>query len=119
MHKLTFISSLALCSFPFYGTSAAVAEGNYDKGKILAKSWECTNCHGLTGNERSSESPGSISIPMLAGQPAKYLVRTLNQYKSGARPDDNEDSRMIKRAGDLSDQEIEDIAAYFSAQKRY
>jgi cytochrome c553 len=114
MHKFTLLIFLAS-----FTNSTAFAEGNYDKGKELAKSWECIICHGLTGNERSLNSPGSLSIPMLAGQPARYLVRTLNQFKTRARVDDNEASRMSKRAGDLSDQEIEDIAVYFSVQKRY
>ena len=104
-----------------YTNSTAFAEGDYDKGKELAKSWECTKCHGLTGNERSPETPQDIyqSVPMLAGQPASYLARTLNQFKTRERVDDHKVSKMSKRAGDLSDQDIEDIAAYFSAQKRY
>jgi cytochrome c553 len=114
MHK--FAPLIFLASFT---NSTAFAEGNYDKGKELANSWECINCHGLTGNTTGPERQDSISIPKLAGQPVIYLVRTLNQYKTRARVDDNEDSRMSKRAGDLSDQEIEDIAAYFSVQKRY
>jgi cytochrome c553 len=103
----------------FYTNSTALAEGNYDKGEELAKTWSCTHCHGLTGNDRSTEIPGAMSIPMLAGQPTVYLVRTMNQYKTGARIDDHKASRMPERAKALSDQDIEDISAYFSAQKRY
>ncbi len=98
------------------GIGAAWAEGDYDRGKKLAKEWECTKCHGLTGNERSVDPP---FVPMLAGQPAGYLVKTLNEYKSGARIDEHIWSKMSMRAAALSDQDIEDIAAYFSAQKRY
>ncbi len=103
-------SSVALTAF---------AEGNYDKGLELAKEWSCTHCHGLTGNDRSANSPGSMSIPMLAGQPASYLVRTMNQYKTRERVDDKQPSRMSERAQALSDQDIEDISVYFSTQKRY
>lgn len=116
MHRFALLIFLAS-----FTNSTAFAEGDYDRGKELAKSWECTECHGLTGNERSAEGSQNTykSVPMLAGQPASYLVRTLNQYKTRARVDDHKASRMSKRAGDLSDQDIEDIAAYFSAQKRY
>ncbi len=114
MHKITL-----LIFFASYVTSTAFAEGDYDKGKELAKSWECIACHGLTGNERRPEGPQIQSTPMLAGQPASYLARTLNQFKARVRVDDHLSSKMSDRAGALSGQDIEDIAAYFSAQKRY
>ena len=76
-------------------------------------------CHGLTGNERRPDEPNVKSTPMIAGQPASYLVRTLNEFKSRQRVDDHESSNMSARAGALSKQDIEDIAAYFSEQKRY
>ncbi len=98
------------------GISAAWAEGDYDRGKKLAKEWECIRCHGLTGNERSVDPP---FVPMLAGQPVGYLVKTMNDYKSSARIDEHIWSKMSLRAKALSDQGIEDIAVYFAAQKRY
>ena len=49
----------------------------------------------------------------------RYLVKTLNDYKSGARIDEHIWSKMSLRAKALSDQGIEDIAVYFAAQKRY
>lgn len=99
----------------------AFAAGDYNRGKERALSWHCIGCHGLTGNDRSSSetSDAYISVPMLAGQPESYLIRTLKQYKSRERVDDHEMSMMSERAGWLTDQDIEDISAYFSAQKRY
>ena len=112
MFRIAAASGLCLA----IATSAAWAEGDYDRGKKLAKEWECFRCHGLTGNERSADPP---VVPMLAGQPVGYLVKTLNDYKSGARIDEHVWSKMSLRAKALSDQDIEDIAAYFAAQKRY
>lgn len=105
----------------FFAIPPAFAAGDYERGKERALSWHCIGCHGLTGNNRSSSESSDtyISVPMLAGQPASYLARTLRQYKSRARVDDHEMSMMSERAGYLSDQDIEDISAYFSAQKRY
>ncbi|MCP5037482.1 MAG: c-type cytochrome [Rhodobacteraceae bacterium] len=115
MHKFALIFCFASSM-----ASTAFAEGDYDNGKKLAKSWHCTNCHGVTGNERwPVKGEVLASIPMLAGQPAGYLIRTLNQYKTRERVDDHEISKMSERAQSLSDQDIEDISAYFSAQKRY
>jgi len=65
----------------------------------------------LTGNDRSSPetSDAYISVPILTGQPASYLARTLKQYKSRERVNDHEMSMMSERASYLSDQDIEDI----------
>ncbi len=56
---------------------------------------------------------------MLAGQPAGYLVKAINEYKAGTRADFDTWSRMSRRVKGLSDQDIEDIAAHYAAQKRY
>lgn len=106
----------AVCMCLTFGISATKAEGDYDRGKKLAKEWECIKCHGLTGNERSVDPP---QVPMLAGQPAGYLIKTMNDYKSGARVDEHIWSKMTVRAKALHDQQIEDLAVYFSKQKRY
>ncbi len=101
---------------PILSFGPVAAEGDYDAGKALAKEWECIRCHGLTGNERSVDPP---LVPMLAGQPEGYLVKTLNEYKTGARLDEHIWSKMTLRARALSAQDIEDVSAYFAAQKRY
>lgn len=105
------IPFLIACSFHM-----ALADDSYERGKKLVKSWQCVDCHGLTGNNRSV-APNYV--PMLAGQPAGYTVYALKEFKSGERKQSGTWSGMTLRAKALSDQDIEDIAAYYEAQKRY
>ena len=69
------------------------------------KAIACQACHGLDGIAKLPEAPH------LAGQPASYLVRELNAYRSGARR--NEVMSVVAKS--LSDDEIRDIAAYYAA----
>jgi cytochrome c553 len=59
-------------------------------------------CHGLDGK-------GNIR---LAGKKADYLAKQLRAFKSGARMNDT----MNAMAGNLSEQDIADLAAYFSSK---
>ncbi|SEL87613.1 Cytochrome c553 [Colwellia chukchiensis] len=72
-----------------------------------AKAATCAACHGNDGN-----SPVAI-YPKLAGQNAQYLVKQLQEFKSGAR----KDPVMAPMAAALSDQDMQEIASYFAAQK--
>ena len=83
----------------------AQARGNVEAGK--AKSTVCAACHGAEG---VSTVP---SFPKLAGQNPDYLVHSLQAYKSGKR----KNPIMAEQAKNLSDADIADLAAYFSAQK--
>ena len=71
------------------------------------KSQVCQSCHGPDGN---STNP---AFPKLAGQEADYLVKALGDYKSGTR----KNAIMSGFAAQLSPQDMEDLAAYFSRQK--
>jgi cytochrome c553 len=79
-------------------------EGDAEAGKNKAA--VCGACHGADGN-----SDAAIN-PKLAGQGEKYLVKQLMDYKSGAR----ENAIMAGQAGALSEQDMADLAAYFSSQ---
>ncbi|HVY80489.1 MAG TPA: c-type cytochrome [Steroidobacteraceae bacterium] len=89
----------------------AAASGNaFASGDVTAgrnKASACTACHGLTG-----VSPADL-YPHLAGQRAAYLVKQLKAFRDGAR----KDPLMEPMAKPLSDADIENLAAYFSAQK--
>lgn len=65
----------------------------------------CQACHGLDGLSKNPEAPN------LAGQIQSYLVKALMEYKSGARQ--NESMNIV--AKDLSEQDMADIAAYYSS----
>jgi cytochrome c553 len=69
------------------------------------KATACQTCHGLDGIARLPEAPH------LAAQPAPYLERELRAYRSGARRNEV----MSVAAKGLSDQDIRDLAAYYSA----
>ncbi len=85
--------------------SGAQAAGDVEAGK--AKSVVCLACHGPEGN---SVNP---MWPKLAGQHASYIKKQLNDFRSDKRAD----PLMTTQAKILqSDQDIEDLAAYFSAQ---
>ena len=92
--------------------AASVLPGNDtlaagDAGQGQAKSATCAACHGADGNSINPEWPS------LAGQHPQYLVSALQDFKSGGRTN----VLMSGQASALSDQEIEDLAAYFAAQE--
>lgn len=84
--------------------SGAQAAGSIEAGK--KKSQTCAACHGADGNSTTAE------FPRLAGQHADYLVKALRDYKSGAR----KDPVMAGFAAPLTDQDREDLAAFFASQ---
>ena len=83
---------------------AAQAAGSVERGQ--EKSATCTACHGEAGIATAPQWPN------LAGQYRDYLEHSLLAYRSGAR----QNAVMQGFAAQLSDQDIEDLAAYFSAQ---
>jgi len=85
----------------------AHARGDAKSGEAKAAQ-VCAACHGPDGNK-----PSAPDQPVLAGQYYDYLVRALTDYKSGARSN----GIMKGFAGQLSKQDIEDLAAWFSTQK--
>lgn len=86
--------------------SSATAFANGDAAAGKARSQLCAGCHGATG-----VSVGDM-FPNLAGQRYTYLVKQLKAFRSGTR----QDPLMGPIAGPLSDQDIENLAAYFSQQ---
>lgn len=86
-------------------TSAAVA-GDPVAGR--QKNFQCMGCHGIPGWKTAF--PEVYHVPKLGGQHEAYIVAALKQYRSGER--DHATMRSI--AADLSDKDIEDLAAYYS-----
>ena len=72
-------------------------------------SQNCGNCHGPAGM-------GLASYPKLKGKEIAYLIDRLKTYKEGIKIGPNS-SLMIMMASPLSDEEIENLAAYLNAQK--
>ena len=82
----------------------SLAAGSAEAGQ--AKSVTCVACHGTDGNSINPEWPN------LAGQHPSYLAKQLRAFRDGQR----ENVLMSPMAMGLSDQDIEDLAAYFAAQ---
>ncbi|GAA3709338.1 cytochrome c [Oceanisphaera sediminis] len=98
MKKLmTAAAALAMLSAP------AFAAGDAEAGK--AKSAVCAACHG-------AEGISAVEIyPNLAGQKATYIVSQLKAFKAGER----NNAIMAPMAMPLSDQDMEDLAAYYAS----
>jgi len=98
LKSVVIVAGIALAS----GVSAA---GDVEAGKNASAL--CAGCHGADGN---SVVP---NFPKLAGQGQKYLLKQLNDVKTGKRV-------IIEMTGMLdgfSEQDLENLAAYFAAQK--
>ena len=100
------IGSLVLCTlvWSMLPGASARAEGSVQAGETKAAT--CTACHGPAGN---SVNP---LWPRLAGQHPLYILRQLQAFKTGTRTD----PLMSPMATPLSDTDMQDLAAYFSAQ---
>jgi cytochrome c553 len=71
----------------------------------------CSNCHGVTGN---SKSP---NFPNLAGQQEAYVVAQLSEFKAHSRQDPAGFEYMWGLSHNLTDKQIQQLAAHFAAQK--
>lgn len=96
MKKIIFSLFVALSSV------SAVQAADANAGK--EKSATCSACHGPTG---VSASP---MYPNLADQNDAYIIKQLQDFKSGARTD----AMMAPMAANLSDEDMADLAAYYS-----
>ena len=81
--------------------SAAAEDANAGRQKAI----KCKQCHGLDGI-------GKVPIyPHIAGQQKEYLIKSMRDFRDGVR----QDPMMSFIASELSDEDIADLAAYYSA----
>ena len=98
--------ALTLGLITLFATSgASLAEGSAAAGKVKAAS--CAACHGADGNSVNPQ------WPKLAGQNPGYIIAQLTYFQDGERVNDI----MKGMAANLTQQDREDLAAYFSSQK--
>jgi cytochrome c553 len=83
-----------------------LANGDPEAGKI--KSYTCTGCHGIPGYNNAYPT---YSVPKIGGQNYEYLVSALKSYRDGERTHPT----MELQASSLSEQDIQDISAYFAS----
>ena len=98
---------LAFASATAAVTAAAATDiPQLPQGARLAAT--CVACHGTNGATQGT------TIPALAGQPRQTLADSLRAFKTNAR----QSTIMTQIARGYSDEQIEQLAAYFSAQKK-
>ena len=93
------VAALAALALPAQAAGDAAAGGK--------KNYQCPGCHGVA--DWKTAFPEVYSVPKLGGQKPAYIVSALKAYKKGER--DHQTMRAI--AADLSDQDMEDLAAYY------
>jgi cytochrome c553 len=106
---LALVASLTV-SAGFAGSAwaqAAAAKPDASKGQAIVTK-VCAACHGADGN---SPSPAN---PSLAGQPAEYIARQLVAFKENK---ERKNPVMYAMASPLSNEDIQNVAAYLGAQK--
>ena len=104
MKNMILVGGMALAALV---SGSAMAAGDAAAGG--EKAAQCASCHGQNG---------CSSVPMypnLAGQHAEYIVSSLQAYKSGQRQGGNA-AIMQGMAAGLSDQDMQDLAAYYASQ---
>lgn len=103
MSKAASLMLVGAMGLGFSALTHAVGDAVAGKGKAAV----CGACHGADGN---SMVP---MFPKLAGQGERYLIKQINDIKSGARAV----PQMAGITDNLSAQDVADLAAYFSSQK--
>ena len=95
-------TTVVLC----FATALVTFNASADEAAGKQKAEVCAACHGADGN---SVNP---IWPNLAGQTARYIYLQLRDFKEGRRKND----LMSPMAANLSREDMQDLAAYFSSQ---
>ncbi len=98
-------AALALFAVPALAWSQAAVTGNADAGE--SKDRMCGGCHGIPGWRTAY--PEVYGVPKIGGQHPAYIIKALQEYKSGERSHPS----MRAIAASLSDQDMADLAAYY------
>lgn len=106
--KRRFIPGICLLLLGFGALGAGQAAGDPKVGE--AKTETCLGCHGLPSYTNVYPT---YHVPKLGGQHPEYIVAALKAYKNGER----DHATMKAQASSLSEQDMEDIAAYVSSAK--
>jgi len=101
---------LAMATAALMLAMPAQADGDPAHGRARAQM--CEGCHGIA--DYRTAYPEVYPVPRIGGQQAGYIVKTLQDYKTGAR----KHPTMRGIAATLSDQDMADLAAYYADQTR-
>ena len=91
---------------PAPAPAGAAPAGDPARGSQLVQM--CQGCHGIVGWRTAF--PEVYRVPKIAGQHPAYMVKALQEYKSGERSHPS----MKAIAGTLSDKDMADLAAYYA-----
>ncbi len=98
--------TVLFCAFLMLAAArGALAQGDAGRGEVLADT--CRGCHSI---ENYKNVYPTYYVPKLGGQNSAYIVAALAGYRSQQR----EHPTMRAQAGDMTNQEMQDIAAYFA-----
>lgn len=89
----------------------APPRGNPLLGREKIDSERCQECHGIDGQGAGHANGPEGKFAKLAGQDAAYIVKQMQDFRSGARKHD----QMAIMARSVSDEDVRDIAAYFAS----
>ena len=109
MKKLLAVLVLAATAPAAGLAGAADVVGNAQAARTKVE--QCIGCHGIA--EYKTGFPEVYRVPKIGGQSAKYIEAALHAYKKG----DRKHPSMNGIAGALSDQDIADVAAFYSQQQ--
>lgn len=107
MKVLTLATLLAMASTTI--TAQVVGDPAAGAKKVAV----CQACHGEGGAK-----PAAPIYPSLAGQSSEYLQNALQAYRDGHRTG-GMSAMMIPQVASLSDQDLSDLAAYYSQQEPF
>jgi len=105
VRSLVAAATLATVAF---SASAQGITGDAKAGQNKAEM--CIGCHGIPGYQNSF--PEVHKVPKISGQTDKYIIASLNSYKKG----DRKHPTMRGIAGPLTEQDMADLAAFYSTQ---
>lgn len=101
------LSAVLVASVTAFSVHAQEVKGDAKAGE--KKNAMCIGCHGIVGYQASF--PEIHKVPQISGQGAQYIVSALNAYKKGER----KHATMRGIADSLSDKDMADLAAFYSA----
>jgi len=98
------LAAILTCAAALGASATAFGAGDKEAGQ--GKSIPCVACHGIDGNSANPEWPS------IAGQHESYIARQLKAFQDGER----QNPLMTPMAAGLSEQDIADLAAFYSSQ---
>lgn len=107
MKKQALASLLVIFAAAISGHASAAGDATAGKNK----SSMCAGCHGIAGYR--TVYPDNYQVPKLGGQHPQYIVAALKAYQTG----DRKHATMRAIAGSLTEQDMNDLAAYYADAK--